>query len=224
MIPYASRTGTIRNLAALRAAGWHLLVTATGDHRHEGFPYAIDNGAYRAFLEFQAGRAAENMLDLELFVRLVDRMGAGADWILAPDIVGEGARSLDLSLAWVPLVRARDGAADVPILLAVQDGMESGELFARVEHAVSSRLVQGLFVGGTVGWKLSTLATWGQLRRRHGCLLHVGKVNTTKRINLCASVGATSFDGTSATMFSINLPKLDGARRQPDMFVGDYQL
>lgn len=44
MIPYTSRTGTRSTLRALRADGWHLLVSATGVHRTEGFPYAIDNG------------------------------------------------------------------------------------------------------------------------------------------------------------------------------------
>lgn len=39
MLGYASRTGTRRNLAALRAAGWRLLVSATGVHRDEGFPF-----------------------------------------------------------------------------------------------------------------------------------------------------------------------------------------
>lgn len=52
MIAYASRTGTRRNLDALRGAGWRLLVSATGVHRHEGFRYAIDNGAWTAY---QAG-------------------------------------------------------------------------------------------------------------------------------------------------------------------------
>ena len=36
MIAYASRTGTRRNLAALRGANWRLLVSATGVHRTEG--------------------------------------------------------------------------------------------------------------------------------------------------------------------------------------------
>lgn len=40
MIPYASRTGTKRNLDAMRANGWGLLVSAKGVLRTEGFPYA----------------------------------------------------------------------------------------------------------------------------------------------------------------------------------------
>lgn len=46
---YASRTGTRRNLAALRAAGWGLFVSAAGVHRDEGFRFIIDNGAWTAY-------------------------------------------------------------------------------------------------------------------------------------------------------------------------------
>ena len=51
LIAYASRTGTRRNLAALRGAGWRLLVSAASVHSNEGFPYAIDNGAWSAFTQ-----------------------------------------------------------------------------------------------------------------------------------------------------------------------------
>ena len=43
---FASRTGTKRNLAALRAAGWGLFVAAAGVHRHEGFRFWAENSAY----------------------------------------------------------------------------------------------------------------------------------------------------------------------------------
>lgn len=39
MVPYASRTGTKQNLAAMRANGWHLLVSAKGVLRTEGFKF-----------------------------------------------------------------------------------------------------------------------------------------------------------------------------------------
>lgn len=222
MVPYASRTGTLRNLAALRHRGWHLLVSAAGEWRSEGFNYAIDNGAFTAFLEYQAGKRAQNLLDLDLFERCIDRMGGKADWILLPDIVGEGEASLALSIEWAPRVRARKGLQNVPLYLAVQDGMEAGELHNRVLEFLLSGAVQGIFVGGSTEWKLSTILFWGKIARRFSLKLHVGRVNTTKRISLCAAAGAHSFDGTSATMFSVNLPKLDGARRQPDMFVGEH--
>ena len=91
MICYASRTGTRRNLAALRSRGWRLLVSRAGVWRTEGFPqYALDNGAWA---DYQAGRD----FDEDSFERLIDKLGAKADWIVLPDIVAGGLRSLDLS-------------------------------------------------------------------------------------------------------------------------------
>jgi len=83
MIPYASRTGTRRNLDALRKSGWHILVSATGKHRHEGFPYAIDNGAWTAY---QKGLP----FDVPAFEAVVESLGDNAEFIVVPDIVGGG--------------------------------------------------------------------------------------------------------------------------------------
>ena len=81
---YASRTGTRRNLAALRAAGWGLLVSRAGEWRTEGFDrYVLDNGAWS---DFQQGRP----FDAEAFERLLDRLGGNADWVVLPDIVAGG--------------------------------------------------------------------------------------------------------------------------------------
>lgn len=222
MIAYASRTGTIRNLDGLRTRDWRLLVSATGEWRTEGFRYAIDNGAFTAFLEFQAGKRAQNMLDTDLFVGCIAELGAGADWILLPDIVGEGEASLALSIAWLSRVRATAGLETVPLYLAVQDGMESGVLFQRLCQLLDARLIDGLFVGGSTVWKEATVLLWGKVKARYGVRLHVGRVNTTRRIALCAAAGADSIDGTSATIYSVTLPMLDGARRQPDLFVGEH--
>lgn len=70
MIPYASRTGTRRNLALLRAAGWRLFVSAKGVLRTEGFPYALDNGAWSAFTQGED-------FDVEAFEKAFDLLGAG---------------------------------------------------------------------------------------------------------------------------------------------------
>lgn len=199
MQAYASRTGTRRNLEALRAAGWRLLVSATGCHRHEGFPYAIDNGAWTAH---QQGRE----FDVPAFERVVQALGAGADWIVVPDIVAGGLASLDFSLDWLPrLTSAR------LLLLAVQDGIEPGH----VRSLLGDRL--GLFLGGSTAWKLRTMALWGRLSREVGCYFHVARVNSRRRIHLCNDAGAHSFDGTSVTRFATTLPGLDGARRQLGM-------
>ena len=130
MIGYASRTGTKRNLDALRIAGWRLLISATGVHRTEGFDYAIDNGAWTAFRQGKPW-------DQSAFVSLIGKLGALADWVVAPDIVEGGRASLDVSLTWLP--RLLDVCPRV--LLAVQDGLEPQD----VEHLLGERV--GIFVG-----------------------------------------------------------------------------
>lgn len=197
MIAYASYTGTRRNLRALRGAGWRMLVSATGRLNHNGFPYALDNGAWTAF---QQGRA----FDDSLFVSALRKMGRSADWTVLPDIVQGGSASLEMSLRWMRQVLDESPRA----LLAVQDGMALDD----VRAIVGGRI--GIFVGGSTEWKERTMPEWCELARSRECWAHIGRVNTIRRIVLCGAAGATSFDGTSASRFAKTLPKLDGARRQ----------
>ncbi len=198
---YASRTGTRLNLNTMRAAGWRLIVSATGVLRSEGFKYALDNGAWTAF---QQGRR----LDEGLFWKAVDKMGEGADWIVLPDIVAGGLRSLDYSLAWLNQLRG----LPTPVLIAVQDGMAPEDVRELLGPNV------GIFIGGTTEWKEATAVQWGALARRRNCYLHMGRVNSARRIAICAAAGASSFDGTSVTRFAKTLAPLDKATRQPDLF------
>lgn len=201
MIAYASRTGTRRNLTALREHGWRLLVSATGVWRTEGFPYAIDNGAWTAFTQGRPFNEAA-------FVGLLRELGASADWTVLPDIVAGGHASLEMSLRWMRRVLDETPRA----LLAVQDGLVPGDVRAFVGPRV------GVFVGGSTAWKLSTMSEWAALARDAGAWCHVGRVNTARRIRACTAAGATSFDGTSATRFATSVPMLDHARRQSDLF------
>lgn len=201
--PYASRTGTRRNLDALRAARWRLLVSAKGALRSEGFQYALDNGAWTAH---QRGEP----FDVRAFELALDRMGDGADWVVAPDIVGGGLDSLRMSVEWLPRV-SQTGL----VLLAVQDGMATAD----VRRMLGRDL--GLFIGGSTEWKLATLQAWGTVARETSCYLHVARVNTARRINLCHDAGADSFDGTSATRFAKTLPLLNNATRQGQLFHHD---
>lgn len=199
---YAAHTGTRRNLAALAEAGWSLLLSP-GKPKDARFRWACDNGAWGAF---QHGET----FDVAAFERHIADHGDGAEFIVVPDIVAGGIESLRMSLDWLP----RLAGVDRRRLLAVQDGMTAGDIAPHLSPTV------GVFVGGSTEWKLSTMRAWGQLARRHGAYLHVGRVNTIRRIRLCQDAGADSFDGTSATRFSCTLPKLDQARRQTNLFGG----
>lgn len=195
---YASRTGTARNLDALRAAGWGLMVSATGALRTEGFePYALDNGAWTAH---QQGRP----FDEGAFSCAVEALGHGAEFVIAPDIVCGGLASLRLSESWLSRLKPFGRRRLVP----VQNGMEPADLRALLSADV------GIFVGGDTTWKEATLPIWGRLARETGCYLHVGRVNSARRILLCQLAGADSFDGTSVSRFAKTINLLDAARRQ----------
>jgi len=202
VICYASRTGTKRNLAALRAAGWRLMISRAGVWRTEGFRYALDNGAWT---DFRTGRN----FDDDGFRSLVDRLGGAADFIIAPDIVAGGQRSLRLSLVWLAPLLVRTKL----VLVAVQDGMGPAAL---VDVVVPGHV--GIFLGGSTDWKLATMRSWGEFAAERNVYFHVGRVNTARRFRLAQQAGADSVDGSGASRYSKELPMLDFAARQPDMF------
>ena len=201
IVGYASRTGTKRNLAALQDADWRLLVSAKGELRTEGMRYALDNGAWSAFVQ-------QEPFDEEAFLVAVDRLGEGADWIVLPDIVAGGLVSLDYSLRWKERLRGMP----TKLLIAVQNGMQIDDVASLLSPAV------GIFIGGTTEWKEVTAQAWGSLARRRNCHLHVGRVNSARRIRICAAAGANSFDGSGVSRYAKALPRLDRATRQADLF------
>jgi hypothetical protein len=182
MIAYASRTGTRRNLDALRRAGWRLMVSARGE------PF-----------------------DEPAFERAIARLGADADWIVVPDIVMGGMASLKSSRMWLARLRNRRFLAKARFMIAVQNGI----MPAHVRDLVGPRV--GVFVGGDTEWKLATMASWARFAHVHGATCHVGRVNSARRIRLCAAAGADSFDGSGVSRFAAALPPLDLARRQADV-------
>lgn len=200
MTYYASRTGTKRNLAAFRAHGWRVLVSARGVLRAEGFPYAIDNGAWTSF---QRGEP----FDDAAFVCCVEKLGADADWVACPDIVMGGMSSLAMSLRWLPWVLERTHVALIP----VQNGMTSDDIAPHLGPRV------GVFVGGDDAFKESTMAMWSKLCRSAGAYCHVGRVNTRSRVRLCMDAGVDSADGTSGSRFAVNVPIIDAWRRQTSL-------
>ncbi len=190
----------------MRAANWRLIVSATGCLRHEGMPYAIDNGAWTAF---QQGVKFNE----RLFMKAIDLLGEHADWIVLPDIVAEGLKSLDYSLTWLERLRG----IPTQLLIAVQDGMKVEDVRSILNPTL------GIFIGGTTEWKEQTAVQWGSVARRRNCYLHVGRVNSARRIAICAAAGADSFDGSSVTRFASTLEPLDKATRQPDMFASSRE-
>ena len=197
----------------MHEAGWRVL---TGPHIlsrnawreplwHDGSPapYCIDNGAWSSF---QAGTPFNG----EIFIRAVDMLADGADFIVVPDIVEGGIDSLRFSETWLPRLQGYGTL----LLLAVQDGMSIDDVRPMLGKDI------GIFLGGSTDWKLNTMRDWGRAAQEAGCYFHVGRVNTMKRIHLCGLAGAHSFDGTSVTKFPSTINLLNNARKQLSLWSG----
>jgi len=201
MIGYSCNEGSHRNMARLREAEWRILITPYHPTLHDGFRFAIDNGAWRAY---------QNKLPFDAagFEGLVERLGCAADFVIVPDVVGDGKASLEFSVSWLPKLRTLKH-----LLLPVQDGMTAHD----VGMVLRQNVKLGLFLGGTTEWKLKEMYAWGMVAHAWNRWFHVARVNSIRRVRLCAEAGADSFDGTGATRFRNNLPRLDAARRQPSL-------
>lgn len=141
-------------------------------------PYALDNGAYGAFMRNEKWNS-KAWLDLLHWAKM---SGQAPLWTLVPDVVGDRARTLDAWEIWSP-VAAKYGW---PLAFAVQDGMTILDV-PKGTHVV--------FVGGSTEWKWKTAASWCKAFRR----VHIGRVNTFQKLVLCEEMGAESVDGTGWT-------------------------
>jgi hypothetical protein len=204
MIGYAARTTNRRNLKLLRDNDWRLLLSPLQSWTTYGMRYALDNGAWTAHVTGQPWNEKR-------FFSCLKARGRDADFVVLPDIVGGGVKSFERSHWWLPVV-----ADYTPLpMLPAQDGF----IDAYVSGMIGPGM--GLFVGGTTAWKEKTMAHWAALARATDALCHVGRVNTVRRIALCAAAGADSFDGSAPSRYAVEFAKLDLARRQPDLLVTD---
>lgn len=154
-------------------------MTCRGELPPRRRPWAYDNGA---FPDWTAGRP----FDEEAFLRdcdVIARLEHGPDFVVLPDRVMGGALSLTVSMAWEPKLR---GLA--PLYLAVQDGMCADDVRDVIED------VDGLFVGGSLRWKVRTGEEWVRVAAAHGKPCHIGRVGTPKRVRWARRIKATGID------------------------------
>ena len=146
---------------------------------HEGWPWAADNDCF--------GR-----LDPHAYSAMLDAL-VGAPgrclFVTVPDVVADAHATARLFEVWWRAL-ARRG---LPAALVAQDGLEHlgcwlSLLWPRVD---------ALFIGGSTEWKLgpSAEALVAEARRR-GKWVHMGRVNSARRIRYAASIGCDSVDGT----------------------------
>ena len=102
---------------------------------------------------------------------------------VAPDVVGNAEETLKLSIPMLPVLWAHGYAP----AFAAQDGLvlPPWDLF------------YCFFIGGTNAFKLGTVARELSLEaRRRGKWVHMGRVNSLKRMRYAKQIGCHSVDGT----------------------------
>jgi hypothetical protein len=154
-------------------------MTSRGEFPPRRFPWAYDNGAFKDWMNnkpFKRDKFLDEIAEIKQFA-------PRPDFIVLPDIVGGGERSLDFSFEWIPhLLRV------APLYLAVQDGMDS----RHIEEI--SDYIDGVLVGGTLSWKLQTAEIWVKRAHALGKKCHVGRAGTANRVAWCQRIGADSLD------------------------------
>lgn len=180
MLVYVGQTRSRKLIARLNALGFGEC-TQPKECPPRRHPWFLDNAA---FSDWQAGRA----FNAEAFVRALEFAVAHTtlpDFVVCPDRVATGIESLAFSLEWLERCASVQGAR---WYLAVQDGMGEADV-----AAVADRF-GGIFVGGTLPWKISTGAAWVKFAHDRSLPCHIGRVGTAPRVRWAKRIGADSID------------------------------
>lgn len=151
-----------------------------------GARLCADNGAYGA------GYVGDQAWFAWLSTLPADRCA----FAVAPDVVADAAATLDRSAPWLPRIRH----LGIPAALAAQDGLE--------HLHIPWDTFDVLFLGGSTEWKLGPAAHSLTVEaHRRGHPVHMGRVNSAKRMRYARYLDVDSVDGTYLTFGpDTNLP------------------
>lgn len=147
-----------------------------------GWDWAGDNGCYGA-----------GWLGDPAFFRWLARMKPRADrclFINAPDVVCDAAATLKRSAPYLEAIRAMG----YPVSFTLQNGV--------TRALVPWDDCDGLFIGGDDDFKgcavVRDLVSEGRARGMH---VHMGRVNTFRRLKMAAAMGCDTGDGQTMARF-----------------------
>lgn len=152
--------------------------------------FAIDNGAFSCF------NAAG-------FMSLLEREHPNKStcrFVVAPDVPCDARRTLELFERWAPRL------AGWSLALAIQDGQE--------HLPIPWDWIDAVFIAGSDAWKTSHHShAVVRAAKALGKWVHMGRVNTPKRLATCLEWGVDSIDGTGISRFSamrVNMRRVAG--------------
>lgn len=142
-----------------------------------GLPWAADNGA---FSNFDPGRFAT--------MAAACRGLPGLLWVAVPDVVADARATLERFDEWLPRLPG------LPLAFVGQDGIE--------DLPIPWIHFDALFLGGSTDWKLSRAAYDLAIEAKdQGKLVHMGRVNTLRRLRIANAFECDTVDGTACSRF-----------------------
>lgn len=119
-------------------------------------------------------------------------------FVVAPDVVADAAATIIRSTPWLGRIRA----LGLPAAFVGQDGLQ--------DLSVPWDDFDVFFIGGSTDWKIGPHArALAAEAKRRGKQVHMGRVNSLKRLDYAHLIGCDSTDGTFITFApDANLPKM----------------
>lgn len=138
--------------------------------------FAADNGCFA-----QADKYSDDG-----FLNWLDRLERkGCLFATAPDVVGDAVATKERAYPMLPRLKKLGFKA----AYVCQDGESP--------NTISWSEMDAIFIGGSTKWKLSQSAVALVAEaKRHKKWVHMGRVNSFKRMRLAAAIGCDSVDGT----------------------------
>ncbi len=196
-------TGTVKVRDQCNEYGVGLLMVDKWRNPDQWPFFAVDNGCY-------AAHSRQEEWDPKSFLGILARLSRESripDFVVIPDRVSDPT-SLGFSEAWIHALKTT--YPWFPYYLAVQDGMTEES----VRQFIEANGISGIFVGGSMDWKLRTMGQWAKLAHRLGLQCHVGRVGPVSRMLLAEYSGADSIDSTTWVQRKDALPKYIRAYRE----------
>lgn len=148
-----------------------------------GLPWAADNDCF-------------NTYNPDLYITLMQRIKGKQRllFITAPDVVANAEETLRRFYLWESVLQGYC----LPIAYVGQDGITN--------YLIPWHSFDAFFIGGTTEWKLSTeAADLVKYAKSLGKWVHMGRVNSQRRLKYAMSIGCDSVDGTGYSKFNYKI-------------------
>lgn len=145
------------------------------DTAERGVPWAADNDA------FNGG------VDTAKFLKMLEAISGvpGCRFVAVPDVVADAAATLREFDRWLPCLLDYD----MPLAFVLQDGI--------TPCAIPWEWIDAVFIGGSDSFKLGEQARLIVVEAQaRGKWVHMGRVNTKRRVAYAREIGCDSIDGT----------------------------